>query len=285
MHAPHGVGHAVGGGTGRHVVRVQGTAGAAARSHREVLLALFEALLLVGAGHRVLEARGVGGVAGDRNVHALKMQDGHTLAHVVGAVTAHLGALAVRIGGFLDDFQLAAGVVELGLDVGKAVDATDDLSGVLAQTVQNHAQGFLAGLVGALGQADGALGRGKALVAGQEGEASGLFTQQHGCQVAVADADLAVVGHRTRNAEGLQALAQGLGDVGGALLAALDRDRGTHHIGPGGVFEADRLDLLGDGVGIDALGLADLLGLLDGSDAIGVQQSADLLDSSLVTFE
>ena len=98
VHAAHGVGHAVGGGTGGHVVGMQGAAGSAAAGHREVLLALFVALLLVGAGHRVLEAGGVGGVAGDRHVHAFVVVDGHALAHVVGAVAAHLGLFALGIG-------------------------------------------------------------------------------------------------------------------------------------------------------------------------------------------
>ena len=41
MHAAHGVGHAVGGGAGGHVVRMQGAARAAAGGHGEVLLAGF----------------------------------------------------------------------------------------------------------------------------------------------------------------------------------------------------------------------------------------------------
>ena len=57
VHTAHGVGHAVRGRAGAHVVRVQGTASAATRSDGEVLLASLEALLLVGASNGVLEAR------------------------------------------------------------------------------------------------------------------------------------------------------------------------------------------------------------------------------------
>ena len=71
VHAAHGVGHAVRGRAGAHVVRVQSTASAATRSDGEVLLASLEALLLVGASDGVLEARGVGGVTGDRDVDVL----------------------------------------------------------------------------------------------------------------------------------------------------------------------------------------------------------------------
>ena len=46
MHTAHRVGQAIGGRAGRDVVRVQGTAGAAARSDREVLLAVLDGPLL-----------------------------------------------------------------------------------------------------------------------------------------------------------------------------------------------------------------------------------------------
>ena len=85
MHTAHGVGHAVGSGTGGHIVRMQRTAGAAAGGHGEVLLALLDALFLVSAGDRVLEAGRVGGVAGDGHVHALMVHDSHTLANIIGA--------------------------------------------------------------------------------------------------------------------------------------------------------------------------------------------------------
>ena len=58
MHTAHGIGHAVGSGAGCHVVGMQGTARAAAGGHGEVLLALLDALLLVGAGNRMLETKG-----------------------------------------------------------------------------------------------------------------------------------------------------------------------------------------------------------------------------------
>src|SRR5699024_9892239 len=52
VHTAHGVGQAVAGRTGGHVVGVQGTAGAAAGSDGEVLLAVLHGPLLVGAGNQ-----------------------------------------------------------------------------------------------------------------------------------------------------------------------------------------------------------------------------------------
>ena len=154
VHTAHGVGHAVRGRAGAHVVRVQGTASAATRSDREVLLASLEALLLVGASDGVLEARGVGGVTGDRDVDVLVPHDGNALADVVGAVAVDGGAGTIGVGDGLDDLELAGGEVIVGLDVGEAVDTADDLGSVLAQAVQDDAQGLFADLVGGTGNAD-----------------------------------------------------------------------------------------------------------------------------------
>ena len=71
-------------------------------------------------------------------------------------------------------------------------------------------RGSLRALLALLDDADGALGGGKGLVAGQEGEALGLLAEQHGAQVAVAQTHLAVLGHRAVDAEGLQAHADQL---------------------------------------------------------------------------
>ena len=167
MHAAHGVGHTVGCGAGGHVVGMQGAfvgmqgaSGTAAGSYREVLLAHKGAFLLVGSCNGVLEAGRVGGVSGNGDVHALEVHDSHALAYVVGAVAAYSAAYSVRVLGLADDVHLAGGVVELGLHVGEAVDAGDDLGGVLSEAVENHAEGLLAHLVGHFGDLDRSLGRG-----------------------------------------------------------------------------------------------------------------------------
>ena len=163
VHTAHGVGHAVGGGAGGHVVRVQRAARAAAGGDGKVLLALLDALFLVSAGDRVLEAGRVGGVAGDGHVHALVVHDGHALADVVRAIAADGGALALGVGDLAHDGQLAGVIIKLGLDIGEAVDAADDLGGVLAETVEDDAQRLFAGLVRVADDADRAFGGSKGL--------------------------------------------------------------------------------------------------------------------------
>ena len=59
MHAAQRVGQAVACGACSHVIGVQGTAGAAAGSDGEVLLAVLDSPLLVGAGNQMLEADGL----------------------------------------------------------------------------------------------------------------------------------------------------------------------------------------------------------------------------------
>ena len=213
------------------------------------------------------------------------MHEGHALADVVCAVAADVGTLGLGIADLADDLQLAGVVVELGLHIGEAVDAADDLGGILAQAVQDDTQGLLAGLVGVLDNADGALGGGEGLVTGQEGEALGLVAQQHGAQIAVAQTNLTILGHRAVDAEGLEAHADHLGSLGGSLDAGLDGDGRAHGVRPAGVLKADGLDALHDLIGIKALGLADLAALLHGADAVLGEDAVDLVDSSLVTFK
>ena len=143
MHTTHGVGQAIGSGACCHVIGVQSTAGAAAGSNGEVLLALLDALLLVSAGNGVLEASGVGGVTGNGNVNTLEVHDGNTLTDVVTAVAVNSSALALGVSDLVDDGQLAGVVVKLGLNIGEAVDTGDDLCSVLAQAVQDDTQGLL----------------------------------------------------------------------------------------------------------------------------------------------
>ena len=264
---------------------MQGAARTAAGSHGEVLLALLVAFLLVGAGYRVLEAGGVGGVPGDGDVHAFIPHDGHAFAHVVAAVHAHSGLRALGESLLLDDVQLARGIVELGLHVREAIDAGDDVRGILAEAVQADAQVLLADAVGGFGNADGAFSGGKGFMAGQEAEAFRFIAQEHGGQVAVAQAHLAVVRNGTGNAEGLETFTNGFGGVRSLRAALLDGDGGAHHVGPAGVFKRDGLDAVHDFANVDALGKAELFRFFNGADAVFGQGFIDLLDAAVVGFE
>ena len=144
MHTAHGVGHAVRSRACCHVVRMEGTASAAAGSNGEVLLAILDAVLLVAASHRMLEAGGVGGVAGDGDVNVLQLHDGNAFLYGLSAVAANLGTEAIAVSHFLHDVNLVSLEVILGLHEGEAVDAADDLGSILAQAVQDDAQGVLA---------------------------------------------------------------------------------------------------------------------------------------------
>ena len=83
MHTTQRVGQAVACGACSHVIGMQGTARAAAGSDREVLLAVLDGPLLVGAGNQMLEADGVGGVAGDGALHVLLLHDGNAFHNIV----------------------------------------------------------------------------------------------------------------------------------------------------------------------------------------------------------
>ena len=91
----------------------------------------------------MLEAVGVRGVAGDRDVDSLVVHDGDALADVVGAVAADLRAVALGEGDLPHDLELAGGVVEAVSHIGEAVDARDDVGRVLAEAVRMTRRGSL----------------------------------------------------------------------------------------------------------------------------------------------
>ena len=236
MDAAQRVGQAVAGGAGCDVIGVQGTARAAAGSDGEVLLAVLDGPLLIGAGDQVLEADGVGGVAGDGALDVLLLHDGNALHDVVGAVALDSCALALGEGDLLDDGQGLSGDVVLGLHIGEAVDTGDDVSGVLAQAVQDDTQRSLADLVCGAGDADGTLSSGEGLVACQESEAGGVLAQQTSAQVAVAQTDLTLLSDRTGDGESFQTFADGGCALGSIGQAALDGDGGTQGVSPDSVI-------------------------------------------------
>ena len=285
VHAAHGVGHAIAGRTGGHVVGVERTAGAAAGSDGEVLLAVLDAPLLVGARDRMLEARRVGGVAGDGNAHVLELHDRDALGDVVGAVAVDLGARALGERLLGDDLDGFLRVVELRLHVGEAVDARNDVRGILAETVQNDAQVLAAHLVGVERDLDRAFGGRERLVTGEEREALRRIVEKHRAEVAVPETDLAVFGDGTWDAERLEADADGGGGVLGLGAALLERDRRADRVGPLGVFEADRLGFFDNLVGVDSGLVADLFALENRLDAEGLDSGEDLGLAALVTFK
>ena len=79
---------------------MEGTSGTAAGCNGEVLHAVLNAPLLVGACNGMLEAGRVGGVAGDGNADLLKLHDGNALGNVVRAVALNGCARTLGVCGF-----------------------------------------------------------------------------------------------------------------------------------------------------------------------------------------
>ena len=234
----------------------------------------------------MLEAGGVGRVTRDRHVNILVPQDSHTFANIVSAIALNLQAAGVvAIRNLLDNLQLRGEVVELSLYVCETIDAADDLCSVLAQTVQDNAEGLLTNLVGHLGNLDGTLGSSERLVTSQEGEALSLLAEQTGSQVTMTQTHLTVVGNRTGDTEALQTDTDSLGSVSGSLHTLLDSDSGTTNVCPLSVLEANALCVLTHLIGVNTSFFTNLVGFLNTIDAILFQSSKNLVDTALLTLK
>ena len=119
----------------------------------------------------------------------------------------------------------------------------------------------------------------------RKAEALGLLVQQHGAQVAVAQAHLALVRDGAGDAERLQALADALGGLGGGLDALLQRDGGAQLVGPLGVFKGDGLNALDDLVGVHALGVVVSLQLIEILEAVLFENRLELGHAPFITFK
>ena len=86
VHTTHSIGHTVGGGACRHVIRVKCTACTAARSNGEIVYVVFNAPFLISACNRVLEAGRVGGVAGNGNAYLFKLHYSNALGNIIRTV-------------------------------------------------------------------------------------------------------------------------------------------------------------------------------------------------------
>ena len=285
MHTSHGIGHTIGSRTCCHVVRVQSTTCTAAGSNREVLLALFDAFLLVSTSYRMLETCRVGGVTSDGNVYAFLPHDCNAFGNVICTVAVYLctGAvcvLGVALAEYFLDF--AGVVVHFGFYISEAVYTCDDLCSVLAQTVQDNTQRFLTNLVCLFSDTDRTFCGSEGFVTCQKCEALGVFFQQHLAQITVAQTNLSLVSNRTRNAECLQTFTDCSSSVSSSAAALLDRNCCTNGISPLCVFEADRLNAFYHLIYVQTSSLGNFSCTFDGINAIFLQNSQNLLFSSLI---
>ena len=285
MHTAQRVGQTVACGACGHVIGVQGTARAAAGSDGEVLLAVLDGPLLVGAGNQMLEADGVGGVAGDGALNVLLLHNGNAFHNVVSAVALNSSALTLGEGDLLDDGQGLGGDIVLGLHIGEAVDTGNDVSCILAQAVQDDAQGGLADLVCGAGDADGTLSSCKGLVACQESEAGGVLAQQTSAQIAVAQTDLTLLSDRAGDGEGFQTFADGSSTLGSIGQAALDGDSGAQGVCPDSVIKADGLNAAHDLVAVDALCEEHLVASVQRLQAVSLQACLDFRHAAIHRFK
>ena len=119
----------------------------------------------------------------------------------------------------------------------------------------------------------------------QEGEALSLLAQQTGSQVTMTDTYLAVVSHRTGDAESLQTDTDSLGSISSIRATLLQSDGATYYISPLGVLKTDHLRLFAGLVRIQASCFADGISLFDVLDTIFVQGSENLLHSAVLALK
>ena len=167
----------------------------------------------------------------------------------------------------------------------ESVDAGDDLRGIFAETVEDYAEGFFAGLVGGFCKTDCAFRSGERFVTGAECKAFGAVFKKHGSEVAVTETDFAVICDGTGNAEGLETFTESLGDFGSNGLTALDGDSRADEVSPAGIFKADRLNVFDALIDVETFVLADLFGFFNGGDSVVVQKLVDLIDTAFIAFK
>ena len=233
----------------------------------------------------MLEARGVGGVARNGDADLLELHDGNAFGNVVHAVALDLGAGAVRIRHFLGDGDRLGIGIEHRFDIGESVDTRDDERRVLAEPVQDDAQGIFTDFIRVHGDGDRTFRSRKGLMSREEAEAIRLLGKEHLAEVAVSETDLSVLGDRTGDAERLQTDADRSRRIGSLGAARLDGDRRAYGVRPDRVFKADGLRAAHDLVAIDALGKADLFALFDGGNAVLFEDAVDLIDPPLISFK
>ena len=91
----------------------------------------------------MLEAGRVGRVTCDADVNIFFPKDGNTFANVVCTIAVDGSTRTVAVRNALHFLQFASKVVELCLNISKAIDAADDHGCVLAQAVEDATEGLV----------------------------------------------------------------------------------------------------------------------------------------------
>ena len=213
------------------------------------------------------------------------MHNGNAFTDVIRTVAADVGTFAFRIADFADDLQLTGVVVKLSLYVGEAINTGNDLSSIFSEAVKDDAKGLLADFVCIADNTDCAFSRCKGFMTCEESKTLCLVAQKHGGQVAVTDTDFTVFSHRAVNAEALQADANSTGSFFSVLYPGLQGNCSTDTVCPADIFKADRLNALGNFIGIKSGVFADFSALFYRGDAVLSQYTVDLCDPAIIVFK
>ena len=135
MHSSHRIRHTIGSRACRHVIRMQRTACSTAGSNGEIFLALLDTFLLISTCNGMLESGRVGGVTGNRYIHAFLMHDRNTFGYIIRAVAVNLRTKACAVGFAENLFHFSCIIIHLGLDISKSIDSGNNLSGVFSKSV------------------------------------------------------------------------------------------------------------------------------------------------------
>ena len=138
--------------------------------------------------------------------------------------------------------KLAGVVIIVCFNKGEAVDAGDNVSGIFAESVKDDLKRSLANLVCGFCNSDCTFGSGKTFVACEKCKALCVFVQQHCTEIAVAEADFALVRNRTGDTERLKTLSDVLCGFGCIFCACLDCDRSTDGVCPNCIFKSNGLN-------------------------------------------
>ena len=101
----------------------------------------------------------------------------------------------------------------------------------------------------------------------------------------MAKADGALLGNRAGDGEGLKALADGGGAIGRVFQAALHGNGRAQRIRPHGVFKADGLYALDDGVHVNALGEEHFAAGIETFQTVRRKACLDLRHAAVLTFK
>ncbi len=115
-----------------------------------------------------------------------ELHNGNAFGHVIRAVALNLSSGTVGESNGVNRLNRFGVGVELRSYVSEAVYSRNDISRVLAQAVEDNAQGLNPYFVGVFGNLYCAFRRGKAFVSRKEAEAVGFFGKEHSTEISVS---------------------------------------------------------------------------------------------------